>query len=827
MESSASLLTLLEVPFPGLRAFDTEEAILFFGRETHTRALLRRLSESRFLAVVGSSGCGKSSLVRAGLLPALFRGHLESTTSHWRYAVLRPGTKPVDALAAALAKTEALGPALDEGILRKMLGATSGGLVEAVRTAGLAPGESLLVVVDQFEELFRFVREGGHGDAEGQAVLFVGLLLRAVESDVPVYVTLTMRSDYQGDCTQFPGLPEALNRSQYLVPRLSREQRQEAVVRPLELAGARATPRLVNRLLSDAGDDPDQLPVLQHALLQTYRHWRQAGGQGEIDLPDYEAIGGIANALGKHGDDILSGFSEEDRRLAEKIFRNLTTSERGRMVRRPKELGALYDVVNAVDEPARQRVRDIISTFARREHSLLMLSSEKLEPGTMVDITHESLIRKWPALRKWVQEESRSTDWYGDLARDVLRYRTEDAGLWRDPELSRVLKRRDREGWNTAWALQGSRPDDPPFAEVERFLSASSAAQAKALHRENVRRWLTSILLLLVLVTVLIAGAVIRYNNQRNEATVKRVTDKFLSAQAAYSAARRKESEALKKYEAASRQLDQIKAAAPAEQARLSQEIETLHRSYIDSQNASQSAASAYQREISDLHRNQDLATSDHSTLLNRIQDLQRNLNAVTAERDRIRSDASAAKPADPTLLRRNEELQTQLTAMTAELTRLRASAQRPTAASPVFQVLRPYNVVHLDTAPFAGKVAIGTGNFPDSLTEHLGIYIWTTDGRSPLPQRCSDEKEGKNKNCAKRALGKALDKQGCRGGGADGRSCYEVRRIDTILGRQQVGRFTFGGAPYEIRATGWSSQVGGQQDSISLAIYPVPQAAR
>lgn len=817
MESSASLLTLLEVPFPGLRAFETEEAILFFGRETHTRALLRRLSESRFLAVVGSSGCGKSSLVRAGLLPALFRGYLESTTSHWRYTVLRPGTKPVDALAAALAKTEALGPVLDEGTLRKMLGATSGGLVEAVRTAGLAPGESLLVVVDQFEELFRFAHEGGHGDAEGQAALFVGLLLRAVESDVPVYVTLTMRSDYQGDCAQFPGLPEALNRSQYLVPRLTRDQRQEAIVRPLELVGAMATPRLVNRLLNDAGDDPDQLPVLQHALLQTYRHWRQAGGRGEIDLTDYEAIGGIEKALGKHGDGILSGFTAEDRCLAEKIFRSLTTIERGRAVRRPKELGAIYAVVNAVDEPARQRVRDIISTFARREHSLLMLSAPELAPGTMVDITHESLIRKWPALRKWVQEESRSTDWYGDLARDVLRYRTKDAGLWRDPELSRVLERRDQEGWNTAWASQVSRPGDPPFDEVERFLKASGADQAKTRRREAVRRWAVSLLLLLLLITILIAGAVIRFNNQQYERTVQQLTHKYLSTQVLYGEARKKALEALAKYQEAARQLS---TADPAEKARLRQELETLRSSYTESQNT----ANTYQNQINDLRKNQDLATSDHKALVSRIQDLQKQLDTVTAQHDRLRYQQASAAPV------RNEDLQAQLTAATAEITRLRAERdaaisrsqapvqQRPAAVRPVFMVLRQYSVVRPSAAPFAGNVAIGLGDVPDDLARRLGVYIWTADGKTPLPETFREDERR-----AKRVLGRSLDRQGCSGDGTQARSCYEVRRIDTILGNQSAGSFTFGGSRYEIRVTGWSSHVTGYPDSISLALYPAP----
>jgi hypothetical protein len=675
VEPSVAFQTLLESPYPGLRAFDTDESLLFFGRETHTEALLRRLAESRFLAVVGASGCGKSSLVRAGLLPALFRGYLVSATSRWRFAILRPGTAPLDALAAALAKGGLLGPSQDLAALRRTLGATSGGLVEVVRKAGLAPGESLLVVVDQFEELFRFAHEGGHGDAEGQASLFVGLLLRAVESDVPIYVTLTMRSDYQGDCAQFPGLPEALNRSQYLVPRLTRDQRREAIVRPLELVGTAATPRLVNRLLNDAGDDPDQLPVLQHALLQTYRQWRKKGGQGEIDLPDYETIGGITNALGQHGDDILSGFAEEDRRLAEKIFRGLTTIERGRAVRRPKELGALYAVVDAADAPARQRVDAIVSTFARREHSLLLLSSPELAPGTVVDITHESLIRKWPALRRWVQEESRSTDWYGDLARDVVRYRTGDAGLWRDPELSEVIKRRDREGWNEAWARQCSRPEDPPFDEIERFLSASGAAQTKARRREDVRRWLTSILLLLVLITVLIAGAVIRSNNRRNDLKVKKVTNDFLAAQKQYNALQQQADS----YKA---QIDKVRreylAANEEEKGKLRLQYQELQKNY----NESQQKASAYQSQVNNLQKGQELAKSNHSELLARIQSLQKQLDQVTSDREKLRYAQSPVQKAydpNPDLVKRNQELEAQLKKVMVErdqlLSELRAAS--------------------------------------------------------------------------------------------------------------------------------------------------------
>ena len=215
---------------------------MFFGRQQHTQELLDRLSGNRFLAVVGSSGSGKSSLVRAGLLPALYRGYLLGTTSRWRVAVMRPGSVPIDEMATALTAKGVL--SADRAELRARLASSTLGFVSAVRAAGLNAGESLLLVVDQFEELFRFASESCAIDNSGEALLFVTSLLDAVDQfEVPIYVVLTMRTDFLGDCTLFPGLPEALNRSQYLVPRLSREQRGKPSRCPSTSPARRYAPR--------------------------------------------------------------------------------------------------------------------------------------------------------------------------------------------------------------------------------------------------------------------------------------------------------------------------------------------------------------------------------------------------------------------------------------------------------------------------------------------------------------------------------------------------------------------------------------------------------
>ena len=144
----------------------------------------------------------------------------------------------------------------------------------------MAPYESLLVVVDQFEELFRFKQQAQSLEAEDEAAAFVKLLLAAVgQRDVPIFGVLTMRSDFLGDCTQFRDLPEALNNSQYLIPRLTRDQLRRAIEGPVAVGGGAIAPQLTNRLLNDVGDNPDQLPILQHALMRTWDHWEDQATQ--------------------------------------------------------------------------------------------------------------------------------------------------------------------------------------------------------------------------------------------------------------------------------------------------------------------------------------------------------------------------------------------------------------------------------------------------------------------------------------------------------------------------------------------------------------------
>jgi WD40 repeat protein/energy-coupling factor transporter ATP-binding protein EcfA2 len=475
-------------PFPGLRPFEAHENHLFFGRDGQSDELLTRLRRNRFLAVVGTSGSGKSSLVRAGLLPGLYGGLMTTAGSRWRIGVFRPGNQPIANLAETLNAPEVFGrhepfqQTFTETVLRR----GSVGLIEMAQEARMPKRDNLLVVVDQFEELFRFKQASSSAERDDEAAAFVKLLLEAAKQrETPIYVVLTMRSDYLGDCAQFRDLPEAINDGQYLIPRMTRDQRREAITGPVAVGGAKITPRLVNRLLNDVGDNPDQLPILQHALMRTWEYWAQHHKNDEpIDLPHYEAIGGMAKALSLHADEAYYELTTPRRQaIAEKLFKALTEKgEDNRAIRRPT---SLHDA-SALAEASEAEVAAIIEIFRRPGRTFLMPPSEfKLHGGTLIDISHESLIRNWERLRKWVDEEAQSAQIYRRLAETTALYHDGKAGLWRDPDLQIALDWQKHNRPNQVWAQRYA----PQFDDTIQFLQKSQAArEAEIAEKEAVRQ---------------------------------------------------------------------------------------------------------------------------------------------------------------------------------------------------------------------------------------------------------------------------------------------------------------------------------------------------
>ncbi|MEO8122672.1 MAG: hypothetical protein ABI633_01340 [Burkholderiales bacterium] len=455
-------------PFPGLRPFREEEEHLFFGRETQVDTMVDKLAATRFLAVVGTSGSGKSSLVNCGLVPALHRGLMAAAGSVWRVATLRPGNRPISALAQAL--TVALAPPVPPGFVPADAAAFSPaelmeatlrmgrlGLVDAVEQAHLDARQNLLVVIDQFEELFRYQALAspsgvGVGNGGEDATAFVNLLLEAgAQRAQRVYLVLTMRSDFLGDCAQFFGLPEAINRGQYLVPRLARDERRLAISGPLSVRDVTIDPVLLTRLVNDVGDNPDQLSILQHALNRTWAHWQDAGGAGPLSLAHYEAIGTMAHALNQHADEAWAALgSERMQVVCAALFKAITDkSSDARGTRRPTRLDALVAITGA----SAAELTAVIDVFRDPARSFLMPpAGVALTGDTPIDISHESLMRVWDRLRGWGDEEAQAAQTYRRLAETAELERAGRAALLRQPDLQLPLDWRERERPNLAWA---------------------------------------------------------------------------------------------------------------------------------------------------------------------------------------------------------------------------------------------------------------------------------------------------------------------------------------------------------------------------------------
>ncbi|MCS7189264.1 MAG: hypothetical protein RMJ66_05690, partial [Bacteroidia bacterium] len=325
-------------PYVGLRPFEEAEAVFFHGREKHVSKILEQLRQQKFVMITGASGDGKSSLVFAGVLPALRANLMSAPYPAWTIAAFRPEKQPLTNLAFALAS--ALGYSnvaeveshLSYGFSALVdLYKRSASFVDpsspefqklsdAEKLVRLREGQNLLVLVDQFEEFFTNEENYTAGVASPLAQITVNVLSETIRiaqrENLPIWVIFTMRSDFIGQCVAFHGFAELIGEGTYFVPRLTREEFQAVIEKPAELNGDRITPRLTQRLLNDLGDGIDQLPVLQHAL---HRIWHAAQqGREPLDLLHYAIVGGLSP----------NRLSEQDRPLFEKYLQSLPEEDR-------------------------------------------------------------------------------------------------------------------------------------------------------------------------------------------------------------------------------------------------------------------------------------------------------------------------------------------------------------------------------------------------------------------------------------------------------------------------------------------------------------------
>lgn len=491
-------------PFPGLRPFSLEECHLFFGREGQVDEILMKLSQNRSITVMGYSGSGKSSLMYCGLVPVLYGGFMTQTSPYWQVVTTRPGNTPIANLTSSITDQLIKDNQIEEkdrNIYRSIIGSVlrSGpdGLIEVSKFLQTKAGENVFISIDQFEELFRY-KDAKNDEFANEAAAYVNLILTAAnQRRVPIYIAISMRSDFIGDCAAFPGLTQMINTSNYLVPQMTRDQKRMAIEGPVAVGGGRISGRLVKRLLSDLGDNQDQLPIMQHALMRTWDYWMANHEEGEpMDVRHYNSIGKISQALSLHANEAYDELSSREKEIAEILFKNTTEKNRENQgMRRAVKISVVVELAEASEK----EVVSVVDHFRKSGRSFLMPGTHvALNENSSIELSHESMMRIWNRLSGWVEEEYESAGMYKRISEAAAMYQIGKTGLWRPPDLQLALNWQKKQKPTRTWAQRYDIAFERAlvFLDTSRITYEAELKNQEMLQRRRLRRArVTSIIL--------------------------------------------------------------------------------------------------------------------------------------------------------------------------------------------------------------------------------------------------------------------------------------------------------------------------------------------
>jgi WD40 repeat protein/DNA-binding SARP family transcriptional activator len=447
-------------PFKGLAFFDVGDADYFYGREQIVADLVSRLASGSFAGIVGSSGGGKSSILRAGLISALERGVLPGSAG-WRALVLRPGEHPVAELDRALGTAD-----VDEAL------------------ASLEPGERIVLAVDQLEEAFTVCC-----DTEARAVFLDTLVRAALDPDRRAAVIVALRVDFYGRCSEHPRFAELLSANHVLVGPMERGDLVRAIELPSSRAELELERPLVETLVSDVAEEPGGLPLLSTALLEL---WRHRDGR-VLRYESYRSSGGVRGAVARLAEQAYARLDESEQDAARAIMLRLCSGEAATVVRRRVPLAEL-------DADRDDRVAHVLAILT--DARLLTVND-----GT-AEVAHEALLREWPRLQGWLEEDREGRRLHAHFAAAAREWAARDrdpAELYRGARLSAALE------WTAHHATQLSQRE-------REFLNASRAYNERQLRR--LRMLLAGVAVLLAVVAAAGIVALVQRQDARDTARV-------------------------------------------------------------------------------------------------------------------------------------------------------------------------------------------------------------------------------------------------------------------------------------------------------------------
>ncbi|MBI5961367.1 MAG: PQQ-binding-like beta-propeller repeat protein, partial [Chloroflexi bacterium] len=485
--------SVLVNPYKGLCAFDEADEADFFGREMLVKRLLARLADehpmSRFLAVVGPSGSGKSSVVRAGVIPALRRNGLPGSAA-WSVVTLLPGALPFDELEIALRRTLPQAPPTLIDDLRR----DARGLLRAARLCLPDERQELLLVIDQFEEVFTLMND------PGEARCFLdSLYVAATSPRSPVRIIITLRADFYDRPLMIPDFSELVRQRTEVVTPMTPDELERAVAAPAHRVGVQVEPALLAAIVAEISQQPGALPMMEYALTEVF----ERRSDHTLTLATYEQIGGALGALARRANEIYERLSAERQAAARQMCLRLVAPGEGTEDTRRRAPQA--ELLSAGGEATRA----VLHAFDRAR--LLTFDRDPRAQQPTVELAHEAIIREWGQLRLWL-----------DQSRDDVRLQRRLAAAAAEWEQtgrdSGYLLTGSRLAQYEDWATQTNLAlslDERQFLDV----SSTEARQRRILRRRVRNVILAAAILVAVVMTVLALFALSREQQAQDAQT--------------------------------------------------------------------------------------------------------------------------------------------------------------------------------------------------------------------------------------------------------------------------------------------------------------------
>jgi len=436
----------LKNPFPGLRSFEQSDSDIFFGRDNQINDLVNNLIINKFVTVLGPAGSGKSSIIKAGVIPKLLKMSESKNQNIWDFVIFTPNNNAINNFSTALSKFVNY----SEDKIEKELTNNKDFLNEIINILEKNINKKYLIYVDQLEDIFFYKTKTEKQTLNSK--LFIEYLLNIIKKSSNIFILSSLKTEYLDACREFDGLADAINKGHYLLPKLTYLQKKDAILLPFEKNNIVISENFVSKIISDIEKEDSELLILQHTLKRTWDYWLANSSDNQaIDLIHYEAVGTVTNALTNHAEEIYHEFeSEKYQTITEKIFKALVFIKADNSISRTSVLlSDLCEITNTKEAD----ILKVINEFRNKDVAFIVPYNDfEINSESLININKDILIEKWFRLNEWIKAEKKSVQLYLQISKSAYLNQIGETGLLINPELQNGLDWFKTQTPNSSWA---------------------------------------------------------------------------------------------------------------------------------------------------------------------------------------------------------------------------------------------------------------------------------------------------------------------------------------------------------------------------------------